>query len=185
MECVTIWCWLVVFSNPIVRDDARVEIAHDGLSKIIHAVLVMALVHFRNALLIFLCIREIVHVVILPDKVQAMEVMSPHGNRNVSAAHLRWKLYSCEIMPDAFNVVRSNANSTVCIKIVSFVVLYMSYRLGTPTFQQICPSLVHLWRWWALVGRLVPQRALEPVIHVFLLDAFIYWSLNTVSVLPF
>jgi hypothetical protein len=102
-----------VFSNPVIRDDARVKIAHDGLSKIIHAVLVMALVHFGDALFVLLGIREIVHVVILPDKVQAMEVMSPHGNSKVTAAYFRWKLYGCEVVPDTLNIVRSNADGTI------------------------------------------------------------------------
>ncbi len=61
--------------HPIVRDDARVELAHEALPDVVHAVLVVPLVQLRHALRLVRRLGEVGHVVVLPNIVQAVQLV--------------------------------------------------------------------------------------------------------------
>ena len=79
---------LLIIADPIVGNDARVIVAHDALAQIIDAVLVVALVHVWHGLFRSALFREVVavgKVVVLPEVVQAVEVVGAAGDGNVAA----------------------------------------------------------------------------------------------------
>lgn len=69
MESVAVRRGLVMLVDPIVRDDAWVEVAHDPLTKVVDTVLVMTFVHLRRPLLVGFRLGKIGGVVVLPDVV--------------------------------------------------------------------------------------------------------------------
>lgn len=82
---------LLVVEDPVVRDDARVEVAHDALAQVVDAVLVVALVHVRHGLFRGALLREVVFavgvdVVVLPEVVQAVEVVGAARDGDVAVA---------------------------------------------------------------------------------------------------
>ena len=80
---------LLVVEDPVVRDNTRVVVAHDALAQIVDAVLVVALVHlrhgiFRGALLGEVVLAIGVDVVVLPEVVQAVEVVGATRDGDVA-----------------------------------------------------------------------------------------------------
>ena len=71
--------------DPIVRDDARVVMAHDALPQIIDAVLVVPLVHLRHGPLRVRLVGEAAEVVVLPEIVQAVEMVGPACDGYIAA----------------------------------------------------------------------------------------------------
>lgn len=101
VKCIPIRCRLLVLVHPVERQDARVEVAHEGLAQEVDTVLVMSLVHVRGASLVGLRLFEVGYVVVLPQIVQAVELVHAQGDAQVAAAHLWWILHGCEVVADA------------------------------------------------------------------------------------
>ena len=68
-----------MLEHPVVRHQACVEIAHEALPYIIHAMLVVPLVHFRNLLHLAQRVGEVAAVVVLPDVVQTVDSVHADG----------------------------------------------------------------------------------------------------------
>ncbi len=58
-----------MIQNPVIRDDSCIELAHEALPDIIHAVLVVSFIKLRHALLFLLRVREVFDIMVLPDVV--------------------------------------------------------------------------------------------------------------------
>ena len=56
-----------MIQNPIIRDDPDIKLAHKILPDIIHAVLIVSLIELRHTPPFVLRLREIPHMMILPD----------------------------------------------------------------------------------------------------------------------
>lgn len=78
--------------NPIIRDDPSVELAHKALPNVIHAVLIVSLVQLRHTLLFVLRLGEIVHMMVLPDVVHAVQLVRADRRSDVAAARFGWEL---------------------------------------------------------------------------------------------
>lgn len=114
VEGVAVRSWLIVLVDPVVRDDARVKVAHETLAEVVDAVLVVALIHLRGALLVGFCLGEVGGVVVLPDVVEAVDVMCSHGYCEVAPADLRRVLHGGQVVPNALDVFGCDADGSIC-----------------------------------------------------------------------
>lgn len=48
VDCIPVWCRILVVEHPIKRHDRGIELAHQVLSDVVYAMLVMAFVHLRD-----------------------------------------------------------------------------------------------------------------------------------------
>ena len=74
-------------ANPAVRHDSRVKLAHYILPNVINTTFVMPFIHLRTTALGALCRRKHIDVVILPNKMQAVNGMSARGGRYISTTY--------------------------------------------------------------------------------------------------
>ena len=77
---------LLMLPDPVERHHRGIELAHQILPDVIDAVLVVALVHFRDACLELLDGGQDGGVVILPDVVEAADGVGAHGGGGVGVA---------------------------------------------------------------------------------------------------
>lgn len=110
---------ILVVQDPVVRDNPRVELAHQALADIVDAMLVMALVHLRYTLLLVLHLGEVVHVVVLPDVVQAVQLVRPYSGRDVSTANLGRELSRPVGVLDLLDVFLRDTDHTIYIYLYS------------------------------------------------------------------
>jgi hypothetical protein len=162
VERVPVGRGLVVVADPVVRDNARVKVAHDALADVVDAVLVVALVHLRDALLVGNGLGKVAHVVVLPEVVQAVELVRAHGDGEVTVGHILGELNGGEVVADACDVFSGYVDGSI--------------------FEHVLPRLVDRGRGRSFVRRVIPQRPFEPVVDILFLDALIYWGLDGPSV---
>jgi len=86
VDRVPIWCRVLVIQDPVERHDRCVEFAHQVLPDIIHAVLIVSLVHFGDIRLFGTDFGQHVDVMVLPYVVEAMDGMSAHCGGEIAAA---------------------------------------------------------------------------------------------------
>ena len=102
-----------MIKNPTEWHDCRVKLAHELLSDVVHAMLVMSLVHFWNVFFEGLDIRGNVDVMILPDVVQAMDGVCTHCCCEIATADGFWVLNGCKVVADTDDIVGRNPDLTV------------------------------------------------------------------------
>lgn len=90
--------------HPSVRHDTRIKLAHQALSNVVDTVFVMPLIHDGHTLLLLLHLGKIGHVVVLPDEIEAVYLMTADGSCNVSATQFIWKLGRPLRLPDLQDV---------------------------------------------------------------------------------
>jgi len=103
-----------MIKNPVVRDDARVKLAHEILSDVVNTMLVMSLVKLWNRVLPMLLAGNLINVMILPDIVQAMQLVRADCSGNVSPTDFRWELCGPVRMMDLQNILLADGDHSVC-----------------------------------------------------------------------
>ena len=93
-----------MLSYPIERHHRRVKLAHQILPNVVYAMLVVPLVHLRDAGLGGPHVFRDVDVVVLPDVVEAMDGVGPHGSGRVTASCRGGILDGCEVVADAQDI---------------------------------------------------------------------------------
>jgi hypothetical protein len=97
--------WLLMVADPVVRHEASIELAHDTLPDVVYAVLIVALIHLGDFPHLARHVWERSAVVVLPDVVQAVDLVRAHRRDHVAAARLRWEPDSrAQRMVDALDV---------------------------------------------------------------------------------
>ena len=91
MVRIRIRCWILVIWKPIVWYYAAVRLTHKALSDIVHTVLILSLIELWHSLLLVLGSTETAHVVILPDIVQAVQLVRADCRSNVTTAGFGWE----------------------------------------------------------------------------------------------
>lgn len=86
VDCIPIRRRLLVLPDPVERHHRGIELAHQILPDVIDAMLVVALVHFRDVVLELLDGGEDGGVVVLPDVVEAVDGVGAHGGGGVGVA---------------------------------------------------------------------------------------------------
>ena len=67
-----------MIQHPIERHDLGVKFAHQILPDMVHAMLIVALVHFADICLLSTDFRQYIDVMVLPYVVEAMNAMGTH-----------------------------------------------------------------------------------------------------------
>ena len=119
-----------MIENPSVGDDAGVELAHEALPDIIHAVLIVSLVELRHTLLLVPRLGEVPHVMILPDVMQAVQLVRADGGSDVATAGFGRELCRPVGMFHHFDVLLGYADEAICI-IIIIVHLAKGYFCGS------------------------------------------------------
>ena len=123
-----------MIQHPIIRNDARIELAHQTLPDVIDAVLVMPLVQLRYAVGLLTDFGEVAHVVVLPDVVQAVQLVGADGRGDVAATGFGGELGGCAVVADFEDVFFRDADEAVCglvvvsLVVVSLVVVSLLFR---------------------------------------------------------
>jgi len=91
--------------HPVVCYERSIEVTHETLPNVVDAVLIVTLVHFRDILDLLLHLLEIRLVMVLPDVMQAVQLMRSHSHRNISSSDCFWEVRcSTEVVTDGLNL---------------------------------------------------------------------------------
>ena len=149
MPSISIGRGLLIVEDPIVRDDARVEVAHNPLPQIVNTVLIMPLVHLRYRLLGGELLREVLQVVVLPDIMQTVKVVGAPRDSHVAASGRcgRWE------------------EDRRCIGLLPTSSHIRGVDGYGPKSEERVPCLVDGRAWRSFVRGLGPQRVYKLVVH--------------------
>jgi hypothetical protein len=153
---VRIRCRVLVVQHPVVRNDASIELAHQTLPDVVDAVLVVQFVQFRDTLLLILRFREVIHVMILPDVMQAVKLVGSNRGGNVSPSRLGRKLCAPVWVLHLFNVFFGRSDHPPYMSWLARTGENASRLHETRTLHYIIPRRLNFWCWWAFKRSLVP-----------------------------
>ena len=148
---------VLVIAHPVERHDRRIELAHQILADVVDAVLVVPLVHLRDAGFGRLHVGRDGDVVVLPDVVQAVDGVRAHGGGRVAAAGRGRVLDgSGEVVADAEDVRGRHADLAIWMG-CWWGRLSRRERLEKLTLHQVVPCGVDFGGRRAFVGGLIPE----------------------------
>ena len=160
-----------MLADPVVRNHGRVVVTHDALSDVINTVLVVAFVHLRDSGFVGLNVREIGGVVILPDVVEAVDVVRAGSSGEIASSRLGWEFNRNGGVAGTFKLGLRDADQAVYAACYCELARYECWGgKAVLTLHQVVPCFLDCRRRRSFPRRLVPERAVPENVLIRIID---------------